>query len=449
MIIRRTLMVSLMVAILLAGFSVGSGDVFAIQTDHDHGEEIIYHHDHGVGIWKMNSESFSTIQLSDHGWFAEYSPDGSRIAFGEYYSNGIWVMNADGTGQEQLTESGGAPTWSPDGSQIAYHDGTTSGTTRSIWIMNSDGTDAYELTDQPSSFPKWSPDGDKIAYHGEVNNGIWLINPDGTGEVQLYAGGGYPSWSPDSKEIAYVSLTDWCVWKMQSDGTGMIKLTDHMGMAPDWCPHGEHIAYEDLSNDKGLWVVNANGTDDHMINEEGHAPDWAPSHHEHQPDLVITEIWCDAENRRVGYEVSNIGCAMAPAGHYTGLWVEGSMVCIDRVDVDIQTDGTYQTWFQFEWSPDIKSANIEVCADVQTSEPDQVSVDEIDEDNNCMQRTCECALRGDANEDDVVNGQDLVYVKKSILNLESPTPCVDANEDGKVDGLDMIAIKKIILNIGY
>ena len=236
---------------------------------------ILYHANHGAGIWRMNPDGSGKTQLSDHGWFAEYSPDNTKIAFGDFYQNGIWVMNADGTNQKQLTKSGNAPTWSPDGKKIAYHDGDTEGKNRRIWVMNADGTNAHQLSKNPSSFPKWSPNGKKIAYHGEVNNGIWLINPDGTGETQLYTLGGYPAWSPGGKKIAYVSLTDWYIWTMNADGTGKTKLTDRKGIHPTWSSDATKIAYEDLANNKGIWVINADGSGDHMINKEGHAPDWS------------------------------------------------------------------------------------------------------------------------------------------------------------------------------
>jgi uncharacterized repeat protein (TIGR01451 family) len=196
------------------------------------GGEIIYHADYGAGIWRMNPDGTGRTQLSDHGWFAEYSPDNTKIAFGEYYHNGIWVMNAD-------------------------------------------GTNAHQISKNPGSFPKWSPNGNRIAYHGEANTGIWLINSDGTGETLLYMSGGYPAWSPDGKKIAYSSLTDWCIWTMNADATGKEKVTDRKGINPTWSSDGTKIAYEDLTKNKGIWVVNADGSDDHMINEEGHAPDWS------------------------------------------------------------------------------------------------------------------------------------------------------------------------------
>lgn len=240
------------------------------QSEKDN--NIIYHADFGAGIWRMNSDGSGQTQLTNHGWFAEYSPDNTKIAFGDFYNNGIWVMNADGTGQIQLTASGGAPTWSPDSSKIAYFVGDQTGASRRIWVMNVDGTGATQISDNPGSFPKWSPDGTKIAYHGEVNNGIWLINPDGTGEVQLYAGGAYPTWSPDGKQMAYTLLSDWCIWIMNADGTGKTKISNQTGDLADWCANGIQIAFEHAD---GIWIINTDGTNEYLINKEGHAPDWS------------------------------------------------------------------------------------------------------------------------------------------------------------------------------
>jgi Tol biopolymer transport system component len=127
-------------------------------------------------------------------------------------------------------------------------------------------TGAQQLTRTNGSFPHWSPLGDQIIFHGEVNNGIWLISPDGSHERLLYREGGYPAWSPDGAEIAYVNLMDWCIWLMNADGTEMRKLTDHKGIHPTWSPDGSQIAYAGLQRgDEGIWVVNGDGSGDHRI----------------------------------------------------------------------------------------------------------------------------------------------------------------------------------------
>mgnify|MGYP001767328269 CR=1 FL=1 len=242
--------------------------------------DLIYHDDFGTGIWRIGPDGSGKVQLSDHGWFAEYSPDNSMIAFSDFYDKGIWIMDADGTDQQQLTTSGSAPTWSPDGSQIAYFTGGTVAADRRLWIMDANGSNAHQLSDNPGSFPKWSPDGDSIAYHGESNNGIWIIDPDGSNELQLFNNGGYPTWSPDGDLIAYVSLSDWKIWVMNLDGSYNFPLTDHKGINPTWSGDGMQIAYEDLESDKGIWTVNINGSGDEKISDDGHSPDWSNQEHE-------------------------------------------------------------------------------------------------------------------------------------------------------------------------
>jgi hypothetical protein len=55
---------------------------------------------------------------------------------------------------------------------------------------------------------------------------------------------------------------------------------------------------------------------------------------------------------------------------------------------------------------------------------------------------------GDATEDGVIDGRDVIRCKKIILGLEDETCGADANEDGVADGRDVIRIKKMMLGIG-
>ncbi|MDY6833176.1 MAG: NosD domain-containing protein [Chloroflexota bacterium] len=57
-------------------------------------------------------------------------------------------------------------------------------------------------------------------------------------------------------------------------------------------------------------------------------------------------------------------------------------------------------------------------------------------------------IPGDINWDGIVDGRDLVNVKKIILGLLDTTPGADANGDGNTNGQELIAIKKTILGIG-
>nr|QNO54193.1 Tol-Pal system protein TolB [Methanosarcinales archaeon ANME-1 ERB7] len=345
------------------------------------GDAIIYHADYGAGIWRIDPDGSENTQLSDHGWFAEYSPENSKIAFGEYYQNGIWVMNADGTGQVKLTSSGNAPTWSPDGTRIAYHVGGTTVTDRRIWVMDADGSNAHKLSESPGDFPAWSPDGTKIAYCGEVEKDIRLIHPDGTGDTQLCADGALPAWSPDGKKIAHRSLTDGCIWTMNADGSGNVKISTNSGKHPAWSSDGAKIAYEGTT---GIWVIGADGTDEHLINQGGHAPDWmSPGIVGELPDLVITDVW-EGDDGGICYQIRNIGEVTAPKGHYVFLLIDGIEVAGDPIDSELGPGKRLKRCINYAWQCSPPDDTITVCADHSDR------VDETDETNNCRNERWKC-----------------------------------------------------------
>jgi TolB protein len=133
---------------------------------------------------------------------ADWSPDGQKIAFTSHsifdnplnsVTTEIYVINPDGTGLTRLTFNDyeeRAPSWSPDGSRIVFvasvgtHPGTP-GQKFEICVMNADGTNFVQLTDNSvfDGTPTFSPDGQKIVFHR--GPAIWMMNADGSGQVQL------------------------------------------------------------------------------------------------------------------------------------------------------------------------------------------------------------------------------------------------------------------------
>jgi Tol biopolymer transport system component len=60
-----------------------------------------------------------------------------------------------------------------------------------------------------------------------------------------------PAWSPDGTKLAYVSFPG--IWVVNADGTGKVQLTDHpRDEMPDWSPDGSKIAF--TTDDSDIWV---------------------------------------------------------------------------------------------------------------------------------------------------------------------------------------------------
>src|SRR6266545_4958061 len=234
-----------------------------------------------------------------------WSPDGTRIAFrtGDpekpESEKTISVIDADGTDGHVLAtlegelQNPGAPTWSPDGSMLAF-------AINGIYVVNADGTDLRLVTRYEGERtcadlePSWSPDGSSIAFAVRCeagDEGIWLVDPDGTDRRQLLAPSkelvslSFPAWSPDGSRIAFAGVSggppefEYDIYVMNADGGGITKLTEGLGFPtmPSWSPDGSKIAFLDWSTERVL-AINADGMDLQTIAEgaTGCCPAWQP-----------------------------------------------------------------------------------------------------------------------------------------------------------------------------
>jgi len=125
--------------------------------------------------------------------YPEWSPDGSRIAYQNYWENNweIFVMNADGSSKPvQLTQAKQQendwsiqPGWSPDSKQIAFASNRSGNW--DIYIMSNNGGNIKALTKDEfyDDMPDWSPDGQLIAFNSNRDGPlqIYLMLRNGTG----------------------------------------------------------------------------------------------------------------------------------------------------------------------------------------------------------------------------------------------------------------------------
>ena len=226
----------------------------------------------GQDICVMTAAGALVARISndaDHGgYFPSLSPDGTEVAFSAQDTGGtwqIWVMNFNGSNLRQVTRNtfdASWPTWSPDGTRIAYGNAEAS----DLRIVNADGTGDTHVITVGSGLvdPTWSADGLRIAF---ISDNVYSVKVDGTGLTQLTVkSDGGAAWSPGGSQIAF-SRDDGVtsqIFVMNADGTGQVKLTSISGHAtyPTWSPDGLRIGFsEDNGTDtNGIYVMNADGS---------------------------------------------------------------------------------------------------------------------------------------------------------------------------------------------
>lgn len=232
------------------------------------------------------------IDGSDQVWMADFAPDGRIVATvvtGEVGQ--LVVMNPDGSGQTVVYQDDGIfhhAEWSPDGSQIAFTSGGEDNA--EIFVVTAEGGDAVQLTDDSASDwgPAWSPDGTEIVFTSDRDGDpdLYVIQSTGGEPIQLTDAPGTEAgaaWSPNGEWIAFDSDEAGSaeIALIHPDGTGLITLTseDAFDSAPSWSPDGAQIAFSsDRSGEADLYVMQADGTEVRNLTQHpGGHEGWAGS----------------------------------------------------------------------------------------------------------------------------------------------------------------------------
>ena len=199
----------------------------------------------------------------------------------------MYTARPDGSELRRLTSYGvytAEGVVSPDGRKVVFtslKDGDLD-----IYTMNVDGTDLRKLTTTPGydGGPWWSPDGTKLVYRA------W--HPEGDSLTAYRALLAQRLVRPNRMEL----------WLMNADGSDQHQIT-HLGGAnfgPSWTPDGRRLIFssnyrQPRSGNFDLFLVNLDGTGleqvtTHqsfdgfpMFSPDGHSLVWASNRHDAKP----------------------------------------------------------------------------------------------------------------------------------------------------------------------
>ncbi len=242
-----------------------------------------------MNIWRVSARGGDPEQITaGQGADAELdlSADGQCIVFSNYRMNTniaelrldtearqaplIWLTTDSARGEA-------GPSYSPDGTRIAYFSNRIGSENEGIWLMDADGSNPHQLVDDDriNGFPRWSPDGRSLYF---------VSRPGGRGARRLWAkreirriavSGGLPEALPiETSEPAFgdVSRDGRLVFRSPN---GEVQIFDPStnrtetlpgvrGNILRWSPDGRHLAYlvaprEEDDSEAGLWIRNLDG----------------------------------------------------------------------------------------------------------------------------------------------------------------------------------------------
>ncbi len=191
---------------------------------------------------------------------ATQSPPTIRMVYGGKSTAGIWQLEGDdlriclGNSVDQIPTEFASQANSPNRMLVVLKRGDLVPRGWPLLVLGADGGARRQLAEFPRDMaigsPDWSPDGTRIAFdawrlaRGEtyVQARVFVVNVDGTGLKEI-AAGAMPSWSPDGQRITFCQYRpNRGVWVMDADGTNQ-QLIDPDGWGSDWSPVGNEIAY--------------------------------------------------------------------------------------------------------------------------------------------------------------------------------------------------------------
>lgn len=181
-----------------------------------------------------------------------WSPESNRVAFSSDREGDrrfrVYVA-APPTLNGTAYTLGEDPAWSPrlgGSSKIAYKGTNDAGQNPGLWLIDENGGGKVQLTNNGSDRrPVWSPDGRFVVFMRAVGNNNWelfRINVTDGSETQLTnhpAQDGLPTISPDGRWVAFASDRDgrWAIWEVPLAGGSEALVMPMEGVLNNWLEH--------------------------------------------------------------------------------------------------------------------------------------------------------------------------------------------------------------------
>jgi TolB protein len=197
-----------------------------------------------LGLWVVPANGGAPRQVVDQAArHPAWSATSDAIAFVSPAEAGgkLSIVNADGSGLHMVELPPGVadyPVWSPDGRHLTFTFFPQSGNRESVYIANAGGTDPRPLIEAGtySYAASWSADSKRLAFVLDGQVAVAAVDGSDAEAITIGRAVDRPSFAPDGKRIVFTQNDG--VWLMNADGTGVTALSvelDHAGFAA-WRP---------------------------------------------------------------------------------------------------------------------------------------------------------------------------------------------------------------------
>ena len=241
-------------------------------------------------LWRVSASGGKPERLTvggDNAANPAIASRGNRLAYEQRSQNfDIWQIEVPTATQPSRsatkliasTRAEAGPQFSPDGTRIAFGSDRTGSS--EIWVCDTAGSNLVQLTSSGGAgTPRWSPDGRRIAFDGFSGSGIHVIDVDGGPSRRVaseHSDGVVPSWSRDGQWIYFASPRTGRseVWKVPAAGGQAVQITKRGGFAAFESQDGKSLYYAKGMNIGGLWSVAVKGGEEAPVLDFPKASFW-------------------------------------------------------------------------------------------------------------------------------------------------------------------------------